>query len=250
MEFRAPTPGQYVDPNGTVSRPHSAMEKLPRYRVSIESDPPSYESEDPVQVRGIKKCHVGCGRCCRRQSTLIVRIILAILFTAFTVYMAFAMRHNLEYAKALVVITGMVVFFIVYGFIRDHFGHIIYDGCFRHVEMGLRNHWHCMRWWARFYFTVKTLALLKMYCINTHRIMLWYLFVDQAFISVICLFVVFSILLSIIVWGFEVVARLLSGLWGFQLGLISTHPSPVSFFCSLYILSLFDQLKPKISMIP
>ena len=146
-QYLYPPPGEkYPTHHGPATLMNSNMGPTVMDKLSMESDPPSYESEDPEHMTNLKRCHVGCGKCCRKNSTNIARIILGILFVGYTVYLAFSIRYHLEHAKALVVITGLCVFFIIYAFIRNHFGRIIYFRFGRHVVRGVTRNWHCLRW--------------------------------------------------------------------------------------------------------
>lgn len=73
-------------------------------------------------------------------------ILLSVLFIAYTVYLAFAIRHHLENSKALVVITGLVVLAIIYTFVRNHFGQIIFAAVCHPADKWITKQWHIIQW--------------------------------------------------------------------------------------------------------
>ena len=75
-------------------------------------------------------------------STLVAVLCLA----GYTVYLVFAIKFDFELAKALIVITAIVVFCIVYCFIRDHFGTAIYEKCMLPIITPIDKHWDIIKW--------------------------------------------------------------------------------------------------------
>jgi pyrimidine nucleoside transport protein len=78
----------------------------------------------------------------------IVRIIAFLALAGYTVYFAFAIDYNLEWAIALIVITCLTVFFLVYGFIRDHYGDSINEHVFEPISEFFSKHWHILQWFV------------------------------------------------------------------------------------------------------
>ncbi|CAH1777708.1 unnamed protein product [Owenia fusiformis] len=64
----------------------------------------------------------------------------------FFVYFGFAVAYNPTKAKALIVITCLVVLGFLYGEIRDRFGEKIYNCCCKPIEKPLSSKWKYIKW--------------------------------------------------------------------------------------------------------
>ncbi|ELU12189.1 hypothetical protein CAPTEDRAFT_123339 [Capitella teleta] len=118
------------------------------------SDPPSYSSEfrvypeEILSKHPVKRLHQKAGSCVSSHPKAIGRMVLMLMFVGYTIYFVFAVRYNAESARALIVLTALFVFCVVYCFIRDHFGNTIYKYCIGPVERALRKNWSWLRWFV------------------------------------------------------------------------------------------------------
>ena len=137
------TNGGYHSNTVTLQKPLDTIEMVPL------EDPPSYTSGDEYKTTNsthpLKRCHGAMSSCCGSHSRLIGRIMLGVLFITFTVYLAFAVRYNVEWSKALIVLSAITVFFLVYNYIRDHYGDTVYKCVLSPVFTPLSNSCFCLK---------------------------------------------------------------------------------------------------------
>ena len=84
---------------------------------------------------------------CKSNSTWIIRIVLLSLFILYTAYFTYALIHSAEGSTTLIAITGVVVFVVVYGKIRDNFGDVISEKVIEPVGGFLSKHFGTIRWY-------------------------------------------------------------------------------------------------------
>lgn len=81
----------------------------------------------------------------RKNTKTIIRIILFFVLLGYSVYLGFAIKHSLKGAKPLIIITGIVMFFIIYNSIRDNFGDRIYEKCLKHPVELIEVNWNWLK---------------------------------------------------------------------------------------------------------
>lgn len=87
---------------------------------------------------------------CKLHKTAIVRAVLFCLFCAYWIYFGFAVAYDLELAVSLIVMTGIVIFCIIYVYIRNHFGEKIYNSCCLPIGVVWDRTWPTTKWYRSF----------------------------------------------------------------------------------------------------
>jgi len=82
----------------------------------------------------------------RSYKDIIYKVVGVVVLIGYTVYFAFAVKHSVDTALALIVITGITVFLVAYVWVRDHWGAIIYRKCMHPVDVVLSNNWYWIKW--------------------------------------------------------------------------------------------------------
>ena len=83
---------------------------------------------------------------CKTYTSVILKIIAFLCFAGYTVYFGFAISKDVDRAKALIIITMVVLFLMVYVFIRDHFGDTIYSNCWVPLTAPVSKYWDVIQW--------------------------------------------------------------------------------------------------------
>ncbi|CAH1792804.1 unnamed protein product [Owenia fusiformis] len=95
---------------------------------------------------GMKNCQTALGTRCSVYSSWIAKITLFILLSVYTIYFIFAIIHSVDAARALIVLTSLTVFFIVWNFVRDHYGDRLYGAFGEPVVNVLNKQWFWLKW--------------------------------------------------------------------------------------------------------
>ena len=116
---------------------------------SLTSSSESYSSKNCVhqfqnQVTGFVN----------EYSSYISKLLIFISLAGYTVYLGFAINYSVEMARALIVITAIVLFCLVYIFIRDNFGDTIYSKCYVPVFSPIENNWNTIQWYKFYYLLI------------------------------------------------------------------------------------------------
>ena len=82
----------------------------------------------------------------RKYGKLIGRIVLLAILIGYSVYLGFAIAHNVNKAVPLIVLTGIGVFMFVYTVVKNNFGETISKYVFDPLGNFLDKYWPCMRW--------------------------------------------------------------------------------------------------------
>ena len=101
----------------------------------------NYESDNCVH-----QLQLGIGSCFEKHKSQITTLIAILCLAGYTVYLAFAIKFDFELAKSLIVITGIVLFCIIYSFIRDYFGGFIYEKIWTPLTTPIQKRWHILQW--------------------------------------------------------------------------------------------------------
>ncbi|CAH1792805.1 unnamed protein product [Owenia fusiformis] len=99
-----------------------------------------------VVTNGMKNCQNSLKECCSKNSSWIIKIVLFILLCVYSVYFVFAIIHSVDSARALIVLTSFAVFFIIWNFVRDHFGDRIFDAVCEPAGKVLNKQWFWLKW--------------------------------------------------------------------------------------------------------
>lgn len=102
--------------------------------------------EEQVNDNCVHKLQMSTVDTCKKYSAYISKCVMFVCLLAYTVYFGFAVSYSVEMARALIVITGIVLLCIVYVFVRDHYGQHIYMYCMEPVLNWLDTNWHVLKW--------------------------------------------------------------------------------------------------------
>lgn len=80
-------------------------------------------------LQNIDKYTATITRFATKNRKAIVNSIWTIILLGYIGYLTYACFLNLNDATAVLSITGVVLFFYIYAFVRDHFGDIIWEKC-------------------------------------------------------------------------------------------------------------------------
>ena len=109
---------------------------------SLDSDGSDVDEDNCVH-----KLQVNTSSFFRTYAAYISKLVLVACLIAYTIYFGFAVNYNVEAAKALIVITGIVLFCLVYRFIRDHYGDTIYNQFLGpYIVKPMEKHWPSLQW--------------------------------------------------------------------------------------------------------
>ena len=136
------------------------MDKIQKFgrspsRIPEESD--SYQSsqtnssDDSIVTteshKGcVKRVQVNFSSFLNVNSSVIGKIILFLLLIGYTVYFAFAVKRSVDGSKALIILTCITIYCIIYSFIRDAFGEQIYRRIFKPIGQLITGNWFCIKW--------------------------------------------------------------------------------------------------------
>lgn len=104
------------------------------------------DSVDSSNENFVYRMQRRANRMVSENKTYIIRSILFLMFVGYSVYFGFALAYNLEWSIALIVFTSLAVFFIVYGFIRDRYGSVIYAKVLQPIGQFLNRFWPIIKW--------------------------------------------------------------------------------------------------------
>ena len=79
-------------------------------------------SPDPAELHWIIAGRQAAHACCQKHIHYLQPTLIILLIAGYFVYLGFAINYNFEYAKALVVITPLVIAMLIYVWIRDNHG--------------------------------------------------------------------------------------------------------------------------------
>lgn len=96
---------------------------------SVYSDEEGYTYIQSRSWMNIDKCTARIKRFATKNRKAIVNSIWTIILLGYIGYLTYACFLNLNDATAILSITGVVLFFYIYAFVRDHFGDIIWEKC-------------------------------------------------------------------------------------------------------------------------
>ena len=82
----------------------------------------------------------------RNHSDAIRRTVIFLCLLSYLIYLAFAIRHSLELAKPLIIITLVVFVIIIYVFVRDNLGSYLYMTLCMPTSQWIDKHWHWLKW--------------------------------------------------------------------------------------------------------
>ena len=85
-------------------------------------------------------------RGCSAHGSIIVKLILFLLLAGYTVYFAFAIRHSVDGARALIVITCLCIALIGYSLVKKYFGKQIYSTVCLPVSNIFWKWWPVLKW--------------------------------------------------------------------------------------------------------
>ena len=117
---------------------------------SLTSSDGSYTSENCVhhfQTRVIDFV--------KEYSSYISKLFIFFSLVGYTIYLGFAINYSVEMARALIVITAIVLFCLIYVFIRDTFGDTIYNKCYVPVFSPLEKNWNTIQWYKLYHLLIQ-----------------------------------------------------------------------------------------------
>ena len=126
---------QLAGPNGYYKPPGAQTE------TSSEAD-----SADLKNNGRVFRLQRAVGKGCSNNSTYIIRAVLLLLLVGYTVYFAFAIKHSVKGARALIVLTSLTVFLIGYYYVKKYFGKRIYKGVCVPLGSIFNKVWPILRW--------------------------------------------------------------------------------------------------------
>ena len=83
-----------------------------------------------------------------QYSSMITKIVIAVCLIGYTIYLGFAINYSLEDSRILIYLTALVVFCIIYVFIRDTFGDTINKYFLDPVSDWVTERWHILQWYV------------------------------------------------------------------------------------------------------
>lgn len=82
----------------------------------------------------------------KENGNTIKYVIYAILLLGYIAYLAYACYRDLEAATVMLSLTGVILFLLIYAFIRDHFGETIWENCGSQTMQILYKIWGYGKW--------------------------------------------------------------------------------------------------------
>ena len=98
------------------------------------------------QIGVISKFQQSLSKCTGEQNSLIKRVILFIVLTAYASYFIIALNHDYEGAEVLLIVTCCIAGLCVYVIIRDNLGDKIYKLILKPVFVQFGGIWPHLKW--------------------------------------------------------------------------------------------------------
>ena len=124
-----------------ASEETSSSEKT---EILDESDESSIDGDSSPTC--VTQCQNTTMDACRKYSSQIVKVVLALCLIGYTVYFAFAIKYSVEGSKMLIYLTCLTVFCILYVIVRDTFGATISRVVIDPISGWIDKHWSTLKW--------------------------------------------------------------------------------------------------------
>ncbi len=82
----------------------------------------------------------------KRNSSIAKKILFSIFLAGWTIYLGFSIAYSVDAAMALIVFTGLGVFFWTWNFIGNHWGDQIYQNYILPMESWVGSNWVWLKW--------------------------------------------------------------------------------------------------------
>lgn len=114
------------------------MSQVETLTVEKFKEEDSFAENENQSHSKLVKFRMGLNKFYANNARGVIRGVLLVLLIGYSIYFGFAIRHSVNGAKPLIIITSIVVFFIFYYTIKAKFGKQIYRGVLRPIEMLVR----------------------------------------------------------------------------------------------------------------
>ena len=81
-----------------------------------------------------------------RHYSCLRKLFFALVLGFYVVYFVFAVKHDVEQAKALIILTAIAAVLLFYVLIRDLYGDAIYKHFLQPVTATVKGQWHWVKW--------------------------------------------------------------------------------------------------------
>lgn len=83
---------------------------------------------------------------CANYGKIVWRVIAVLCLIGYTIYLGFAINHSVSMATAFIVVTCLVIFFLIWGFIRDNYGDEINRVVLEPLSDAWDRNFHIIKW--------------------------------------------------------------------------------------------------------
>ncbi|CAH1792803.1 unnamed protein product [Owenia fusiformis] len=164
--FVKPHIGEH-EPETKDSFEMKSMDEKPKdlEKGQLDDDEVDYSDANCI-TRGMKLFQLGFSQFITNNFNLLRNIFMGVLLVGYSVYFVFALLYSVQGATALIVMTSIAVFFIVYAFLRDHFGDTVNRVVFVPLGRLLDKHWFWLKWIVYLALLAGLITYLAVECIK------------------------------------------------------------------------------------
>ena len=120
-------------------------------RISIDNDGSILSNASKASLHWVIRMQNSILNILQKHKRLIKISSICGTITLYFIYFGFAIAHDFEKAIPLVAITSLVLFCIIYVFIRDTYGENINKLIFIPVGLVLEKNWNIIKWYVRIF---------------------------------------------------------------------------------------------------
>ena len=84
----------------------------------------------------------------RQHNALIRHGVVIFCLLGYFVYLGFAIHYSIVLAEPLIIITAAVLLILLYIFIRDNYGEVIYHRACMPASRWIDRQWYWIKWWV------------------------------------------------------------------------------------------------------
>lgn len=118
---------------------------MPTFKM-YDENPSVVMPESLEKTHAVLKMQRFCVDTVHTHSTAIRRGVVLFCLFGYIIYLGFAIRHSVEKATPLLIITGSVVVILLYVVMRDSYGEVIYKAACEPIGGWMNSRWARISW--------------------------------------------------------------------------------------------------------